>query len=545
MGNGTPGGSADSLRRRTGTENLKISESQLRLFFGHVSPEEQERHAKMRRDAANNIMIESAERNVELAEISSELGIEEEGGEVLSEDEKNALRSAIRSYRETENSTVDYGEMCQGFMRSLRARSLFKAKFKQWESEFSKEQPEIAGRENFRNTGEFRLFIQERGVAFIKENRRLIVEDSVEALVINNEEEVQGEDRRKEKVATLSSAINDFIDQNGSDILSDDKTVNEETYKKFQQLMMDKGYDNIDEAKIKAFFDKMVITVAFEYLSVEEYRVLSGKMIDNVDEPMSDERWEEMLNRAAQDRYNELEEAVSEATNTSNFGNYTGSIITADGSFSSIEELGSARGVVLKRVPGSDTDYYVDSDQITDKNYMPILRMGDNNDFYMQIVFPDQTAGQYDGALIDGRPSKRYGYASLQEAINRQLLDYKLNTVSRLSQVASGRENPNELLYDARMQELAERLFGFRLNEKQLTKDQLNRFGRMCLILSREGEMKVRDFLVFLNNRNNAETVWQLLSTQGSTSYSLDSLTRMAQEVRMGKSRLVNRGIRI
>ncbi len=543
MGNGTPGSSSDSLRRRTGTENLRISESQLRLFFGHVSPEEQERHTKLRRDVAKNVLIENAERNAQMLGIRSELGIEEEGREVLSEQETDALKSAIKTYRETENNSVEYGEMCQGFMRSLRTRSLFKAKFKQWQAEFKNEHPELAEDENFVNSGEFHLFVQERGVDFIKANRRLIVEDSVEAFVINNDVEDHSGQENDQKIETLGVAVNDFIDKNSADILSDDRQDQNRAYEKFRQLMTDKGYENVDESKIRAFFEKMVITVAFEYLSVEEFNVLSGKMVDNVDVDMTDERWEEMLNQAAQNRYKELEEAVQETT-AGNFGNYTGSIITADGSFSSIEELGSARGVVLKKVPGSDTDYYVDSDQITDKNYRPILRMGDNNEFYMQILFPDQTADQYDGALINGRPSKRYGYASLQEAINRQLLDYKLNTVVRISQVGSGRENPNELLYDSRMQEIAEKLFGFRLNEKQLTEDQLNRFGRICLIMSREGEMKVREFILFLNNRSNAETVWQILSTQGSASYSLDSLTKMAQEIRMGTRNIV-RGIKI
>ncbi len=533
MGKPGPESAGVRLRQKTGTENLRISESQLRLFFDRVDPDERERHVKMRRSAASHAMIEEGERTAALSKLGTqlpELGVEPANREILSDREKSAVRSAIRSYKESEDGSVEYEEMCQAFMRSLRTQKLFRSRFAGWEAQYKEDNPELPP--DFRNSPEFQEYIKERGAEFIKENRKLIVEDTVESFVTNNPTE--GEEIEDTKVESVSSAINGFVDENYMQLISDDDTVREQTYGKFKELMVAQGYEKVDEIKIKALYEKLVLTVSFQYLSEVEYRALSEKMVENVDVEMTEEDWEEMLNKATEEKYKELEEAVKETPVVTGGGGL--SIVTSDGSYNSVEDLGRASGVVFRPVPGEEGTYFVDSDKIEDKQYLPRVRVG-SGFFEMEMVFADENAS-YDGDNLNNHPSKKYRYGNLQEAINRQLLDYQLNVRAKIRQSESVSENPNKIINDQMMQRLAVSLFGFNLNERQLGQDHLRRFTRLCRILMKDnGEpmgSRVEKSLTFMRDRNNASVLWQILESEGQEVHNIDGLIKYGREIRMG-----------
>lgn len=533
MGKSGPENAGARLRQKTGTENLRISESQLRVFFDRVDPDEREKHVKMRRSAASHAMIEEGERIAALSSLGiqlSELGVEAANREILSDREKSAVRSAIKSYKENDDGSVEYEEMCQAFMRSLRTQKLFKSRFAGWEAQYKEDKHDL--KDDFRNTAEFQEYIKERGAEFIKENRKLIVADTIESFVINNLSE--GEQVDDTKLEGVSNAVNVFVDENYMQLISDDDTIKEQTFEKFKELMVAQGYEKVDELKIKALYEKLVLTVSFQYLSEVEYRVLSEKMVENVDVEMTDEEWEEMLNKATEDKYKELEEAVKDTPLVTGGGGF--SIVTSDGSYNSVEDLGRASGVVLRPVPGEEGTYFVDSDKIEDKQYLPRIRVGAGF-FEMEMVFADENSN-YDGDKINNHPSKKYRYGSLQEAINRQLLDYQLNVRAKIRQSESVSESPNKIINDQMMQRLAVSLFGFNLNERQLGQDHLRRFTRLCRILMKDnGEPMARRLeksLTFMRDRNNADVLWRILESEGQEVHNIDGLIKYGKEIRMG-----------
>lgn len=523
------------IKKMAGVENMRITESQLNMFFDRVSPEMKKKHAEARRKAARNVMIEEGERKAELAKLNEDLQIEEPDKEVFTEEEREALMISIRSYRESEGGTEGFEDMCQAHMRSLRARKLFKSRFSAWEAGFKREHPDIAAKEDYKDSPEFQMYIRERGAEFIKETRKIIVEDTTGSFIKNNREDIT-EEEAKAKNAELGGGINAFIDENYNDLLSDDEEIKKGTYEKFKKMMDGYGYGDIDEVKIKALFEKVITTVVFQYLSTEEFSEQSAIMVDNVDVEMTDEEWEEMLNAATEKKYRELEEKIREdRTVAVSAGGI--SITTSDGTYKSIEDFGRSSGVVFRPVPGREDQYYVDSDKIDDKSRLPVVRIR-NGYFEMEIMYADKNE-KYDGDTINNHPSKKYGYSNFREAINRQLLDYQLNVRAQVKQTESVRENPNEVINDRQMQRLAVSLFGFGLNERTLSKQHLEGFSRLCrVIMKDDGDpMAVRldKMIIFMSNRSNADVIRRILKNDGSKVHNVKGLIEYARQIRMGK----------
>lgn len=517
-------GKVKNINRPVGaTEKIRVSADQLNDFLDRDKPSERSKSAKRRRDVARHLLIEEGERNVALLDLESQLDIENDNEfKVLSDEEKNALRKIIRSY-----PPEDYKDMCQGTMRSIRDRVLFRAKFDQWEKlYFYKKGKTDIDNVNHRDDEEFKEFIKSSGISFIKANRNLIVADSLESFVKNNNVDPEFTDDDVEK---LTYRVNSFIDDNFDNLLSDDENVKNQSFDKFVLIMRESGFDDGSEnmkLKIKALYDKLLLTIDFQYLSEIEFEGLSSKMIENVDSSMTDEEWDIMLNDINKETFNKgVNEVLNENRYLSDSGGF--SVFTDDGLYTSIESFARVSGVVLRPVSGQEGVYVVDSDKITDKSYLPYLRVRDDGKFEMEMQFADE-GEKFDGDSLNGHGSKKFSYKNFKSAVNMQILDYAMNVSAVKGFNESIKKDPNTSLKDEQMKKVAEMLFGFSLNDRALSLEHVARFVRISKVLMRDNgksmASRINTLLNFISDPNNASALFNTLGTEGQVSHNIDGI---------------------
>jgi len=542
MGGNSPG-------RREAVENKIIGpDKMMGVFFGKPSDETVERHKSFRKTRIRNTLNTIIEAGAAEEKLSMDLGMDSgeekntsDPDSIFSNDEREAFGESVRNYKEQSKNHV---ETCQFFLRSLRMREVFKTYYARWVNEYKSSNPDF-NEDTDKDSAEFKQFIEEKGMLFIEDMSKVIVKGEVD-IFVDTYKKGESADETNKKKDEFYKSISLFVERNSDDLGAANPEVNEKLKAEFNQILINHGYINISKKEVNTFFDNIVVTTSFRYMAGQEYLAVSSRMIELVNnKDISDEEWEEFLDQALKEKHPEIEEAIEKQNEKSLFSGSAVVPVRVD-SGSAFESLGSSSGYTLRQVEGMNGVYVVDAREFKDKSRLPILRMVDNNDrqFDIEMPYGDDNA-KYDGdrAVINGRNVwkwRRYPYGDFQAALNRQLLDNRMNTDKNIQQYVRSGENPNAIMKDPVMDKLAVNLFGFGLSQKKLQEEHLERFERLMVVLLKEGEQggleeRIRQIGDFIANRNNANVLLRILAKPGSVTHNVDNIIRIAQQERMNE----------
>jgi hypothetical protein len=534
----------------------RLSREQIEQYFRHKTPEEREKINKRHERFADIRGREAKDRKKEEEQVlhflENSLGIKHEpsveDNQVLSEKESEALLSAIKEMGDDKPE-----EVMETFMSSLRNQKIFKEQFKIWEEQYSKN-PDLRAKMSLED------FVRESGVRFIKENRKLIVRSQSDSFVDKISKGKGIDDKRKKDLCVAVYGDIDMFIQSNFDQMASYGTLDSKSQKKLLSKFKMRvggsaernGVSIKDYKEVENLFKLLVADLAYEAVAVKQYSDFSGEMIDNVDLDLTDDEWEEEIQSALEkNAKGELKEYLQKQQDKTGANNPSANIPRVSSApeirFSSVNDVAHKAGVNLREDDKEKGLYYIDSPLIKGEKLPFKLRIvyqkgsTDINDarFVVQDPWLDKDSPRK-GDEIDGIPTKVFRAGKVTIAINTLVLDYTLNKGLITESAGSGERGVNDIITDRTMSFMAGRLFGFKLNEKNISEVDIDLYKRFLTVLLRDDkksslEDRVKRVKDLFKDDALIPYIKQSLLAKGASAKTLDSLIEESNMRRDGE----------
>jgi hypothetical protein len=537
-------------------ETPRISSERFREYLRKVSPEALERRHKRQERMIHLRRQEDVSRREEneyvLGPLEARLGISKKNapreGNILDEKEQEAVLRAIE-----ESGDADPDELRETFVYSLKSQEIFKEQYAKWQSVYLSD-PRLQSQMTFED------YVHEQGIRFIRENRKLLIRSRVNRF---NKMRVlpsgRTEEQRRETDEKIYREIDMFVQANYDKMASystlDDKDK-DVLFAKFWLRMQENGVDIGDRKKVRELFLLIVGDVEYEAIAIQDYDATYTEMSQNVSLNLSNEEWEERRFHALRKKAKgQLQEVAQEQKPVQ--AKYTPVNYMQTSSYYSVSEVAHQSGVNLRPAAGKGENVYeVVFPQITDKTFRPLLR----------IVYPKGKAGKVDDAVFvlqepwtdkdskTGRPieagagnesvpTREYRPNEMHRAMNVLMLDYIMNKGIRTTEEVAGNPGINDIIKDNDMVYMAERLFGFRLDDekKRILEPEIQLFRRFISVLIRsDGKTSLEQRVLkvkkeVLVNDSMIPYFRETLGTEGAKTKTLDECIEETKARREGR----------
>lgn len=482
-----------------------LSKDQIEQYFRRPTAEERmrrkQRHERFAEIRGREAKDRKKEEEQVLHFLENSLGIKHEPSvedeQVLNEKESDALLASIKEMGDDKPE-----EVMETFMSSLKNQKIFKEQFKIWEEQYSKN-PDLRAKMSLED------FVRESGVRFIKENRKLILRSQSDSFVgkISKEKGMNGR-QEKDLCVAVYRDIDMFI-QSNFDQISSYGTLDSKSQKKLLSKFKMRvggsaernGISIKDYKEVENLFKLLVEDLAYEAVAINQYNNSVGTMIDNVDLDLTDDEWEEEIQSALEENAKgELKEYLQKQQDNKMGANNPSANIPRVSSapeirFSSVNDVAHKAGVNLREDAKEKGLYYIDSPLIKGEKLPFKLRIlypkgsTDINDarFVVQDPWLDKDSSRK-GYEIDGIPTKVFRAGKVAIAINTLVLDYTLNKGLITESAAAGERGINDIIDDRTMSFMAGRLFGFKLNERNISEANIDLYKRFLTVLLRDDQ---------------------------------------------------------
>lgn len=428
---------------------------------------------------------------------------------ILNVNEKQIYRLAIDEYV-GHQTNKDYREVCLSFLSMPKSRIGFKNNHDRWVKEYEDGKlSDLLSKEDF---------IKEKSKQYIREVTAELRGYRIEQL-FPVKEEMFSEENEKQK--DIVNKIEKFIAANAEELRTADNNGLKDQFKKFKLIFNEEDLIGVTELKLQALFDDLVSTVVFEFLSLEEMDVVSDWMVKNVFAAlnMSNEQW---LAYIEQERNSKakgvLKEYITSQQSTQSGGSMAFST-TGEELYGDVKNYAGKCGVFLENT-AEDGVYQLKFRAFMDPNFDVRIKIIDGENFELISPYVDKS-----------QKNKKYNYINFQYVANWQMLEHELS-FNKYIKMASGNKSQetNSLLPDNDMIDIAETLFGFKLRDRQLSKEHKLCFGRLVKILFGDEngtfETRKKQFSKFMleNPSNNSTRMMRILKKEGLTISTLNYL---------------------
>jgi len=432
-------------------------------------------------------------------------------------------------------------ELRETVMGSIKAQEFFKLHYQKWVEQYR-------GDSKLQGTMTEGEFVKQQGILLIKQSRRLLIKKRTQDFFKQNGK-TEGLDAAKldEKRDKLYKAVDLFIQANREKIISFSAlppAKQKALLDKFGQVLSAAGFDKVDKSKIQELFDLIAGDLEYEALVVQDYEATYQTMIDMAGLNLTDEEWEKRRQDALKkNAHGELQEYMQQQAQPKYAFPVTEAVSTGT-SYTRLSEVADAGGVHFAKAPGNlgKDVYAVEFSRFPMvKGFSPLLRIvypknsKNINDalFYIEDEFADKDSAK--GEAIVKVPTRAYKVSEVPLAMNKLILDWCLNRGVNIRKPEQTEVGINDIVSDAQMTHMAERLFGFPLKEKPIMDEQFSIYMSFLKVLLRDDKKtslseRVRGIMPILDDDGLVAYMRESLKTKGS---STKTLTALVEEARM------------
>jgi hypothetical protein len=528
----------------------RISRENLERFFRRPTREALQKRRKIQEQYLRIRQEEAADRKKEeplLATMEVELGMRQSNkpveNDVLDDKERDALSAAIEGAGES-----DPDELRETFIYSLKGQNVFREQYAIWQEQY-------LANHSFQARMTLEDFVRERGIRFIKANRKLIVRSRTKGFMdVAGKGKYQSVEERRDASAKVYREMDMFIQANYDQLASFsslDAQAQKRLFGRFrvriENAAKQNGIDHLSPGQVEEFFKLLTGDLEYETIALQDYDCTYGVMMRSAGEEVGEEEWENMRRQALEkNAKGELKEYLQQQAQPL----YTGPVVknaAPEYSFSSVNDVAHASGVNLRPADPKEKDlYYIDFPTIKDEKYPFMMKVvypkgsTDVNDarFVIQEPWSDKDAPEK-GAPLHGKITRTFKPSEVPRAINALILDYVLNRGIVMTDQVNGEPGVNGIIEDDRMVFMAEKLFGFSLDEKRVLEPQINIFKRFLTVLLRDDqtalETRVKKITVKLNEDAFLPYFREVLMAPGSAAKTLDDVIEEAELRREGE----------
>jgi hypothetical protein len=538
---------------------MHISKKEMREYF-RVFPEERAKRAAAQAKRLHIRQEEAASRKREeemiLGPLEARLGIRADKplseGAAIEADESEVILSSIEEDSETLDDESD--AFRDTYIYSIRGQVALRRKLDKWRKMYMSSL-------DLQRSGSFDEYVEKEGEKLIHESRKLVVKSRIRKFNKKNPGyDVKTYQEKKETDDKLYREVDMFIQANYEKLASYNTLEQKEqklVFGRFWLLMQQNGVPNARRKDAEKLFLMIVGDVVFEAVTINtDYQRSYKWMIENANVEMSEEEWERRRQKAImKNAEGELKEVLQEQTLKPV---YTYNPLKAAPSlgYSSISEVARSGGVNFRPASGKGRDVYeVDFPYIREREARVYLRViypkgkeGKIDDaiFVLQDPYADKNAkrsGGIEQKAAEAVPTREVKAADIPRAMNILMLDYIMNKGVRTTEAVSGNPGINDVINDEEMVYMAERLFGFRLDDgkRHITEIELNLFKRFISVVIRDdGKTSLQDRVKRVRRELLAQDAVlpyfrETLKAPGSVTKTLDEVieeTKMRREGR-------------
>lgn len=447
---------------------------------------------------------------------------------------------AVQKILETGNKEEQKEGLRFQIVRSVFTQKVFKEKHTEWKEEWEEKAQDPA----FDMTEQ--EYVVEKGREFIMQNRTLVIQGRLKHQLDAfgpKEEDEEEEKKRREKVGT---AVLKFVDEHEEEITGGKanliKLKNE-----FAQIFLQNGHGVEEQKAIEQLFWDIVDDIEYAVIIREEFEATAEEMMLMSYLDLTDEEWEQRLQKALQkNAKGDLKEVVEQLAQPTFVP--TGAVEGPVPSYNSVRELGNASGVHFRRayVQGQpkERNLYVIDFPYLGGTYQPLMEIsfsGGTADLGKATYTIEDPFGDPDrenkGQPLR-KPTAKFKASDLPRVMARIQLDYELHKAARDSGDSGlDVESVNKNLSDQRLVKMAERLLNFKFNEKPLLPPHMESYQNLLSVLMKpDGSFveRVKRMEEAINDDALVAYIREILQSKGSRVLTVSQLIENAKTKRGG-----------
>lgn len=508
-----------------------------------------DRSKKMKR--VEEASRKAEERTLETMEIALGLRPPTEEAKGLSDEEQQTVEESFDELKKEGSNETDIEAVRDATMGSLRVQKFYKQHYEQWKLQYEKlcdKDPGFALKKTMHE------YLKEQGIQFIKASGKELIHKSNQDFY----KQKSGKDKSKvtkEELKQFDQKIDTYVKINREKLTayySLEPVEQNKLFAAFRGVLLSADV-KVTEAEAKKFFEELVGHIEYEYLAISDYESTSDDMCDAAEMNYSDEEWEQVRQKALKkNAKGELQEYMQQQKSplpdfSAPAGSPDGSL--SESAYKSVTDVAHSSGVNLKAAPEKGNNvYYLDFPTIKDKRFVPLLKVvfppgvTDVNKarFYIEQPWADKDAQK--AQPIDKQPTLSYSAQEVPLAVNMMILDYLLNKGIPLKSSPTEALGPNDMLRDDDMIHMAERLFGFKLNEKRMLDEHVSLYKHFLTVLLRDDQKtslqeRIKKARLAVDNDGLIPYLRKALKSEGSVVKTLDELIDEAKLDQQGKKK--------
>lgn len=378
-------------------------------------------------------------------------------------------------------------------------------------------------------------YVLERGKAFIKARRNDIIASRLRKFQREAMPKASSKEQQEDQLKEMRKKTLKFIRAHEDELLEysglEEKDPRRE--KLFQRFLIESGIKGSQISAARELFEDIVQTVEVAFTAMKKLEARNERMVQKTQQAIDENRdidedeWnkmleEELMNDPFFKEVIQQQQAVAYQPEPD-----LGPRAPLDSPESVAMQAGGLR--IMRYDEKTDT-YIVRYPDSTLETRMKIIpKKGSKTFDDAMFIFYDEHADKAKGkqVTLDSR--------NLRSGCNRIFLDYLMNDWIRQNKVSPD-YNPNDILNDATMLRMAERLFGRSLNDVVLTKNMRSVFTRFLEVLMKGDsatsaygnlgsfESRVKKMDVVMMNPNYAKLLYREFEKPGSVTFTFSTL---------------------